>query len=111
VKAQRQGNIGRSVAKKIFNRSNTGPIGPINGLSTGTEGKITSDDKKGHTIRIIVGIIAVVVVVVVIASIAFITMGEKKSSADSEADGMAVGGAEVGTGLFAKSLTDGKVGS
>jgi hypothetical protein len=52
-----------------------------------------------------------VVVVVVIASIAFITMGEKKSSADSEADGMAVGGAEVCTGLFAKSLTDGKVGS
>ncbi len=70
MKAQRQGNIGRSVAKKIFNRSNTGPIGPINGLSTGTEGKITSDDKKGHTIRIIVGIIAVVVVVVVISFIA-----------------------------------------
>jgi uncharacterized membrane protein len=69
-----------------------------------TEGKVTSDDKRGNTIWIIVGIIAVVVEIVVIASIAFIAMRKKKSSSDSETDGMVAGRAGVGTGLAAKSL-------
>jgi hypothetical protein len=80
------------------------------GSSSGEEKDSSSGEEKGSGIWIIGVIVAIVVVVIVIALIAVVAMRKKKSGADSEADGMAAGGAEVSAGAARKSSIDDKVG-
>jgi sensor histidine kinase regulating citrate/malate metabolism len=64
-------------------------------------------EEKSSALWIILGVVAAVIVVIVIALIAVIAMRKTKSSADLEADGMALSGAGIGAD---KSSIDGKVG-
>jgi hypothetical protein len=75
-------------------------------LSTGSSG----GGEKSSATFIILGVVAAVIVVIVISLIAVIAIRKKKSGADSEADGMAAGAAEVSAGATGKDSIDGKVG-